>query len=389
MMKVLHIDHSTEVSGAELALLRMIRHASEDRLWEPRVAVPASPTGHGVFSVLKQGVVIPAPPEQHPGAAAGGALSALMHGLRVLAFGVAIARSTSVAGTDVVHANSTRASIAGLVASRLLRRPLVIHVRDMVDQESLGRIGSWVMKRLVLPRAAAVVAPSRAALSTAEPFAASRAIRAVIPSAIGVGVRATPFERRSAVRVVGMVARLAPWKGQAFLIDAFATLATSYPDVNLRLIGGAGFGGGEYQDELERKVLSLGLSDRVEFVGQVAPESVSDYIDNLDICVHSSIIPEPLGQNVLQYLARGSVVLASGEGGPCEWIKDGENGILFEPRSRDELAASLRSLIENSDLRERLRAGAARTGRVLNDAGNTLLMRNLFADAMKDLEAKK
>lgn len=70
--------------------------------------------------------------------------------------------------------------------------------------------------------------------------------------------------------------------------------------------------------------------------------------------------PEPLGQNVLQYLARGKLTVVASEGGPLEWVTDGENGLVVPPRDVEALATTLRRAVDDEQLRESI-AGRALT----------------------------
>ena len=67
-------------------------------------------------------------------------------------------------------------------------------------------------------------------------------------------------------------------------------------------------------------------------------------LDTWDVAVQFSTRPEPLGQNVLQYLAAGCAVVVADEGGPAEWIEDGVNGLRVTPRDVGALAEALRAL---------------------------------------------
>lgn len=96
-------------------------------------------------------------------------------------------------------------------------------------------------------------------------------------------------------------------------------------------------------------------------------EDVNSFLDTMDICVQYSTRPEPLGQNVLQYLARGVAVLVAAEGGPLEWVTDGKNGILVQPRSAGALSNALLGLIENDDKRRALASNAVDTPGLLSD----------------------
>ncbi|MBP1301314.1 glycosyltransferase involved in cell wall biosynthesis [Curtobacterium sp. 1310] len=154
------------------------------------------------------------------------------------------------------------------------------------------------------------------------------------------------------------MARLTEWKGHRLLLEAFER---SFPrgGASLHFIGGAPFGGDEFRKELEREIANRRLQERVHLIGHV--DNVEAWINAMDICVQCSIVPEPLGQNVLQYLSAGAVIVAAEEGGPREWIRNGENGILVAPRDFRALSDALTSLATNPALRRRLALAASGT----------------------------
>ncbi|MBU2818033.1 glycosyltransferase family 4 protein, partial [Acidithiobacillus ferrooxidans] len=75
----------------------------------------------------------------------------------------------------------------------------------------------------------------------------------------------------------------------------------------------------------------------------------------VDIVVVPSLWQEPLGLVVAEALAFGKPVIASKRGGIPEMIKDGENGLLFEPNRPEDLQESLHRL--GSDRAMRVRMG--------------------------------
>jgi len=94
--------------------------------------------------------------------------------------------------------------------------------------------------------------------------------------------------------------------------------------------------------------------------------------------VQYSLRSEPFGQNVLQYLARGRVVVAAREGGPTEWIRDGVNGLLVAPRDPAALGRVLRALVEDPTRRDALAAGALATPGLPADTAVTAAVGDYF-----------
>jgi glycosyltransferase involved in cell wall biosynthesis len=116
------------------------------------------------------------------------------------------------------------------------------------------------------------------------------------------------------------------------------------------------FGEEDCERELRGLATELGIEGRVEFRG--FREDIWRELASLDVLVHASLIPEPFGQVVLEGMAAGLPVLASGEGGPAEVIDDGRTGVLFASRDRDALAAGMRALADDAERRRRLGAAA-------------------------------
>jgi glycosyltransferase involved in cell wall biosynthesis len=289
-----------------------------------------------------------------------------MVGARLAGAAAVVATSRAFREADVVHANSTRSGVYAAIACRIGRKPLVVHVRDTVSPEVMGRLGHALYARFVLPSAARVIANSSATATSARPHA--RVAVDVIASPSGIrresGRQASSGFNDTVTPTIGMVARIAHWKGQDLLIRAFAS-ALRGSDWRLRLAGGTSFDASDYLAELKALVDEVGIAEQVVFVGHV--DDVFAEIARYDICVQFSRWAEPLGQNVLQYLASGRATIAADEGGPREWIVDGVNGLLVTPRDVMALTEALRLLTNDTGLRTRLAAAGPETDGLEDD----------------------
>ena len=77
------------------------------------------------------------------------------------------------------------------------------------------------------------------------------------------------------------------WKGQDTLLDAFASLRSSFPVARLVLAGRSADAapdglGGDYRDDLERRINTLGLHDSVLMPGSVPKQRMPDFYGALD-----------------------------------------------------------------------------------------------------------
>lgn len=371
---VTHLDHTRERGGAEYALKRVLE--AHTRTWDACLILPNDPDEGdlGVYASLPEnGVRVGIIGESMPaGASSAGAAGVVTYAFGLVREAWALRRSSELRNADLIHANSTRAAAYAVLALFGRRTPFVIHLRDMVTKESLGNAGYLLMSKFALRRADGVIANSESTLESARPHLRARTASAVIASPIGP---VTPSsEPQSSSLRIGMVARLDPWKGQRELIAAFAKGAPE--DATLVLAGTAAFGHTDYLDELRGVVREIGIIDRVEFAGHV--ENVNDLLATFDICVHASTRPEPLGQNVLQYLASGRTTIAVNAGGPAEWIIDGTNGILTPLQDPEALARAINRLAGDPALRSRLAAAAARTPDLPTDASSAVKHADFF-----------
>ena len=153
--------------------------------------------------------------------------------------------------------------------------------------------------------------------------------------------------------LIGQVAALAPHKDPLNFLRAMALIKESRPDVHGIMVG-AGPLEGEVRRELER----LGLAGTVLLMG--FREDAHRILRHLDVFTLSSCL-EGLGTSVLDAMALGVPVVATRTGGLPEMVEDGVSGLLVPPKNARALAAAMQSVLEDTALRERLKAGGLRT----------------------------
>ena len=115
---------------------------------------------------------------------------------------------------------------------------------------------------------------------------------------------------------------------------------------------------GSREDELHREVRRLGLEPLVRFTGYVAQEDLPALFGAATAFVFPSLF-EGFGLPPLEAMACGAPVICSNAASLPEVA--GDAALLVDPTSADELAAALRRLLDDAELRARLRgAGLAR-----------------------------
>ncbi len=145
--------------------------------------------------------------------------------------------------------------------------------------------------------------------------------------------------------------RMVPQKGFDYLIRVFEKVAKETQDLRL-LFAGEGVNRRDY----EQLVHSLGLQERIQFLGLVQGSRKIAFMKGAEFFVCPSRF-EPFGIVVLEALASGIPVVAHRVGGIVDIIDEGVQGLLVDPTSSDDLATAILNL--HGDMETRLLMGKA------------------------------
>lgn len=160
------------------------------------------------------------------------------------------------------------------------------------------------------------------------------------------------------------VSRMEEWKGHRVLLEALGTLRDSHP-WRCRIVGGAQSPREQrYLDSLVRLAGSLGIADRVEFLGHRG--DVRRLLGEAAIFCQPNLEPEPFGVVFLEALSAGVPVVTSAAGGGAE-IVDPSCGRLVPAGDPAALASVLAELLEQEPLRRSLGAAGPLRARQLCD----------------------
>lgn len=112
-------------------------------------------------------------------------------------------------------------------------------------------------------------------------------------------------------------------------------------------------GTGPQLGELRAKAARLGLAERVEFVGELAPRELDAWYARASVVVSPVVRPEPFGLVGIEAMARGRPVVAFAGGATEEWLADGETGLVVREHTAAALAGALGRMLGEAALRER------------------------------------
>jgi glycosyltransferase involved in cell wall biosynthesis len=360
-VRVLYVNHTAEVSGGERSLLGLL--GALPTSVQPLVATPAG--------ALQAAVAALGIPTTAITPTAGSLRLHPLHTPRTLlelsAASLQIRRAAHRHGAELVHANSIRAGI-----SLGLARPApatVVHVRDCLPAGPL----TTATMRLIAASATTVIANS-AYTARSVRAAAPRARLEVVHNAVELArwdperidrgqARAALGEAGRRELLLGVVAQLSPWKGQATAIEALRLVRERGIDAHLLLVGSAKFvaratrfDNNAYVAALHAQVADAGLQEYVSFLGE--REDVPQLIRALDMLLLPSE-EEPFGRALVEAMALGVPVLATNVGGPPEIIEDGVEGYLLSPHDPAAWAQAIVRIHERPDRG----AGMGRAGR--------------------------
>jgi glycosyltransferase involved in cell wall biosynthesis len=259
------------------------------------------------------------------------------------------------------------------------RIPLVVEVNELAGDERV-RASPWL---LPLARLADRITFQRARLITVVSPHLQRRIEAlgipkerilVLPNGVdertleiqadGTAIR-QHFQCNADSIVVGFAGWFVPWHRLDALVAQFAALAAGNAQLRLMLVGD-----GPLRGALETQATTLGIRDKLLLPGSVPHPEMPHYLAAMDICVipHSNAYRSPI--KLFEYMARGRAILAARTESIALILRDGENGLLFEPENDKALKDRLSTLIVDSGLRETLGSQAK------SDAGRSTWVEN-------------
>jgi glycosyltransferase involved in cell wall biosynthesis len=269
---------------------------------------------------------------------------------------------------DVLHTNSLKMHLIGCwAAGNNAGPPVVWHMHDYLGSRPMTArlLRRYVAQcKVIVANSASVAEDVRTSIARGVPVVP--VLNAVdLERFSPVGPRADldalsgmPPASPGVVRV-GLVATLASWKGHATFLDAIARIPHDAVAVRAYVVGGALYhtaGSQSSIEDLRRRAVELGISDRVGFTGFVT--KTEDVFRALDVVVHASTAPEPFGLVIAEAMACGRAVIVSDAGGAREIFTPGVDALSHAPGNAGDLAARITELARDADLRGRLgRAG--------------------------------
>ncbi len=153
------------------------------------------------------------------------------------------------------------------------------------------------------------------------------------------------------------VGRAVPKKGYDVLLQALAQLP---PDLHWRFVHA---GDGPQRAKLQQQAETLGLGDRITWLGPVSQSEVLEQYRKADLFALACRITadgdrDGLPNVLVEAASQGVACLSTAISGIPEFFTDGENGLLVPPEDAPALAGALEQAITDPQLRQTLGAAA-------------------------------
>jgi len=262
---------------------------------------------------------------------------------------------------DIVHTHLSRMNTYGFVATRFTPAVNVMTVHGLTEfTGSLGKLYYSTFGRV----SGKIVTVSEA---LAKQFQAvthvGRHKIAVIPNGIDLDRFGRNFDREKTLAKFGLpldaeiilgVGNIRAIKGYEFLIESFARIAESRPQLAVVICGGDYAGYKKYLDNLIDKQR---LSKRIFFTDFV-PDIEALY-SVADVYAMTSI-SEGFSLTTVEAMASSKAVISTDCVGPREIIDDGIDGIIVPERDPDRFGQTMLDLIQDRGKREELGRAARR-----------------------------
>jgi glycosyltransferase involved in cell wall biosynthesis len=241
--------------------------------------------------------------------------------------------------TEVIYVNQAGATRIALLVGRLLKIPVIPHVRLLEDVEYIEslNVGAKEMPQvLVISKYIADAFTQMEIIRRVQILYDAYKIKNIHPS-LSIKLQA-PIK-------IGCAGRLVPIKGQDVLINSIANLTRAGEDLVLNLYGN-GLPEDMFESNLRKLVEKEELSSKVLFHGYIEDVSAEMSKQSIVICPSHT---EPLGRIIFEAWDVGCLpIVGAFSGGAAEIIKISGGGVLYDEQTPESLAKVIKRCLNLS-----------------------------------------
>jgi glycosyltransferase involved in cell wall biosynthesis len=256
--------------------------------------------------------------------------------------------------TDIIISHTTSAAYYLFLLKPFIKAKLVLEVHGFIDEEALlyGQIGK--MKYFFLKFIFSLFYRIFDLIFVCSEGQKGRLLKYTknivnIPGGVDMNLfnpQIKPMENKNNKNIIiGYAGNFRIWQGIEFLLEAFKELKKSYPEFFLYLL------------LTEKNDAVKTIIDGVKVFGAVEYQRVGEFLASCDIlCIprpDNAVVKLSFPNKILEYMAMGKAVIYSNAGDVEKIVKDGYNGLLYEPGDKRELIKCFEKL-RNQELKNNL-----------------------------------
>ena len=244
----------------------------------------------------------------------------------------------------LLHAHTPRTLMVGQLAARKLGCPLIYHVHSPVGRDSdrgfVNKLNT-MMESWSLRKVDRLICVSNSLSQYMQELGNPANKITVVSNGVQAINDLPQRDEPTDPWTIGTMALFRPRKGTEVLLKALAILKDEKINVRLRAVGP--FETPEYEKEIMQQVDQLGVGEMIDWMG--FQTDVNLQLRAMDLFVLPSLYGEGLPMVVLEAMANAVPVVASRVEGIPEAVRDGVDGLIFEPADANDLANKLKSMI--------------------------------------------
>lgn len=349
MKNVLIINQSSELYGADKALLELIENYPEG--FSPIIVLEHE--GPLKEILLEMGFKVIKCPVIKLNRAAFSFKGIFLVGSHFIKGLYILRKETRNTHIDLVHSNAISV-LVGAFYSFFFRKKHLWHVHEIVENPKFianlyPKIVSFFSDKIVFNSKASFeqflkIKPNVRNKSEVIYNGQSRLLPISSTTTIA-SIKTKLFKTDENAIVIGLIGRISRWKGQYLLLDAFSNLLKKHDAIHLVFVGSTPPDQDHFLHKLEDQIEALGIKGKVTIID--FQKEIWPIYDAITISVVPSIEPEPFGLVATEAMLSFKPVVAANHGGLSEIVIDDETGFLFEPRNQQDLENQLEKLIVN------------------------------------------
>jgi glycosyltransferase involved in cell wall biosynthesis len=342
-IQVLFVDHESQLGGAELSMVDIVKHTTKANVEYSCVVSDKGPLSDAlVIAGAKSISYLPMESWRWWGLGFKNRLKLIASFPNQIINIVRWYKFIKGKKPQIIHFNLTH-FVEPIIAAKMAGIPIVIHFRENAGN-NLSFFGGFPLLFKLLNLADVWVANSNTTYAHIAQYAKKGTLVKIIPNGVDID-RFQNADRSLSENhdhfIVAKLASLVPWKNHKLFLQIAKLSLEGDDNIRFKICG---FGSPDYEKELRNMADTLEIAHRVEFLGFV--NDIGGLYQDIDLLLHTSG-SETFGRVYAEAMAAGKPIIAIKGEVEKEVIGEGEGGFLYSTDQITELVQKINELARN------------------------------------------